>query len=448
MNFKRSLLTVIAAAVAMTFLNASVRDEIRATPEKAGGVYYAYPGPADTLAAAPAGYAPFYISHYGRHGSRYLISDDDYIRVIRRFESADSAGCLTALGKEVLRKLRNIWTEAEGRGGELTPLGGRQHKGIAKRMYTSWPAVFTDSAKITAASTQVMRCAHSMMAFCEGLKEENPRLEIPKESSARNMSYLCWWTPEAAEWNSDRGPWKSLYDNFERKGIRPERLYASLFTCPAATDRKEAYRTEADLMWGLYWIAVDMQNMETRENFFDLFTPDELFSVWEVNNLSFYIHNASFPMSGGLITANARNLLDNIVRTADEYIASGNNGATLRFGHDGNITPLAALMAFDGFCGEEADPAKVCEVWTNFRVTPMASNMQAVFFKPGNSSRGDSLSADDVLVKFMMNEHDVLLPIESGAAPFYRWADARRFFISRIERADSIISSARNSTAR
>ena len=201
-------------------------------------------------------------------------------------------------------------------------------------------------------------------------------------------------------------------------------------------------------MWGLYWIAVDMQNMETRENFFDLFTPDELFSVWEINNLSFYTHNASFPMSGGLITANARNLLENIVRTADEYIASGSNGATLRFGHDGNITPLAALMAFDGFCGEEADPAKVCEVWTNFRVTPMASNMQAVFFRPGNSSPGDSLSADDVLVKFMMNEPDVLLPIESEAAPFYRWADARRFFISRIERADSIISSARNSTAR
>ena len=107
MNFKRSLLTVIAAAVAMTFLNASVRDEIRATPEKAGGVYYAYPGPADTLAQAPAGYAPFYISHYGRHGSRYLISDGDYTRVIRRFESADSAGCLTALGKEVLRKPRS-----------------------------------------------------------------------------------------------------------------------------------------------------------------------------------------------------------------------------------------------------------------------------------------------------------------------------------------------------
>ena len=50
--------------------------------------------------------------------------------------------------------------------------------------------MFADDAEMTARSTVVMRCAHSMVAFCEGLKEENPRLEIPKESSDRNMGYL------------------------------------------------------------------------------------------------------------------------------------------------------------------------------------------------------------------------------------------------------------------
>ena len=42
--------------------------------EKLGGVYYAYPiesGMANPLLQlAPEGYEPFYISHYGRHGSR------------------------------------------------------------------------------------------------------------------------------------------------------------------------------------------------------------------------------------------------------------------------------------------------------------------------------------------------------------------------------------------
>lgn len=405
----------------------SVKDEVLGNPEKAGGVYYAYPGPADSLAVAPDGYEPFYISHYGRHGSRYLISDDDYTRVLSHFRTADSLGLLTDAGQDVLRRLWEVWKEADGRGGELTPLGARQHKGIARRMFQSYPAVFRDSAEITARSTQVMRCAHSMMAFCEGLKELEPTLVIPKESSKRWMSHLCWWTPQAAEWNSDRGPWKETYDTFEKENIDPDRLVGSLFT---ATDNLPLNPPE--LMWGLYWVAVDMQNMETPVSFFDVFTPEELYALWRVNNLSFYIHNASYPMSQGLIVANARNLLDNIILTADEYIAEGKHGATLRFGHDGNITPLAALMKFDGFCGEESDPAKVEEAWANFKVTPMASNMQAVFFRPVSGE-------GDILVKFMMNENDVLLPIESPIAPFYTWAAAREFLKSQADDATAII---------
>lgn len=405
----------------------TVKEEITANPAKAGGVYYAYPGPADSLATAPEGYEAFYISHYGRHGSRYLISDDDYIRVIRHFQTADSLGKLTQLGKDVLRRLELVWDEADGRGGELTPLGARQHKEIARRMYESYPTVFTDNAEITARSTQVMRCAHSMMAFCEGLKELNPDLDIPKESSKRWMSYLCWWTPQAAEWNSDRGPWKETYDNFEKENIHPERLVESLFL-----PTESLPLSPSEIMWGLYWVAVDMQNMETPVVFLDIFTPEELYALWRVNNLDFYIHNASFPMSGGLIVANARNLLDNIILTADEYVEGGKTGATLRFGHDGNITPLAALMKFDGFCGEESDPEKAEEAWTNFKVTPMASNLQAIFFRPVNGE-------GEILVKFMMNEHDVLLPIDSSIAPFYTWPQARQFLKSRADEATAVI---------
>ena len=430
---KHSIVFALTLTVGSWFSSSAltVMDEVIANPEKAGGVYYAYPGPADTLAVTPEGYTAFYISHYGRHGSRYLISDDDYLRVIDYFDKADSLGVLTPLGKEVKSRLEAVWLEADGRGGELTPLGARQHKGIAQRMYDSYPEVFADSAHITARSTQVMRCAHSMMAFCEGLKEKNPALYIPKESSKRWMSHLCWWTPQAAEWNSERGPWKEAYDNFADANIHPERVTASLVTSPDGLPL-----TPEQLMWGLYWVAVDMQNMETPVGFFDIFTPEELYALWRVNNLDFYIHNSSFPMSEGLIVANARNLLDNIILTADEYIAEGKTGATLRFGHDGNITPLAALMQFDGFCGEELDPEKAQEAWANFKVTPMASNLQVIFFEPDDGQ-------GDILVKFMMNEHDVNLPIESSVGkPFYKWSEAREFLKARADEATATITRA------
>ena len=47
--------------------------------ERLGGVYYAYPITETKMNQAPEGYEPFYISHYGRHGSRWLTSDNRYI---------------------------------------------------------------------------------------------------------------------------------------------------------------------------------------------------------------------------------------------------------------------------------------------------------------------------------------------------------------------------------
>lgn len=57
-------------------------EEIAADINKAGGVYLVYPKVEAKLTPAPKGYKPFYVSHYGRHGSRYLISDKDYQAVM------------------------------------------------------------------------------------------------------------------------------------------------------------------------------------------------------------------------------------------------------------------------------------------------------------------------------------------------------------------------------
>ena len=140
--------------------------------EKLGGVYYAYPiesGDATPLVnPAPEGYEPFYISHYGRHGSRWLPDDERYIWVNKQFEDTRN---LTKLGKSVRKRLAKIWKNAEGNGGKLTPLGARQHRGIARRMYQNFPSLFTPDAHLTARSSTVGRCISSMENFLSELSE-------------------------------------------------------------------------------------------------------------------------------------------------------------------------------------------------------------------------------------------------------------------------------------
>ena len=106
-------------------------------PYQAGSQYLAYPRPAyglPTLSEAPKGYEPFHMEHYGRHGSRWLLSDDKYDRPVELLELANKHGKLTPRGKDLLSQLKEIRDESKGRIGELTPLGHRQHRDIARRM--------------------------------------------------------------------------------------------------------------------------------------------------------------------------------------------------------------------------------------------------------------------------------------------------------------------------
>ena len=98
-----------------------------------------------------------------------------------------------------------------------------------------------------------------------------------------------------------------------------------------------------ELMWGFYWLAVDMQDMETEVSFLDLFEPSE-----------FYKHFA------------------------------------------------------------------------DFKIAPMAGNVQIVFFR-------NKKNADDVIVKFMLNERETSIPVATDIAPFYHWSDVKAFYREVLE---------------
>lgn len=81
------------------------KEEMFSTIEKTGGVYWAYPLDFAPQTRAPKGYKPFYVSHYGRHGSRYLIGDRDYKWLVDLFEEAHREGALSDLGEDTRQRL-------------------------------------------------------------------------------------------------------------------------------------------------------------------------------------------------------------------------------------------------------------------------------------------------------------------------------------------------------
>ncbi len=421
---KRIYLLLLLFAAFISAFSQTSKEELFATPEKTAGVYYAYPAKEIIpYTTPPKGYEPFYISHFGRHGSRYLISDSDYKDVLDRFENAYNNNALTDLGKDVYARLQQVWQEAELRGGDLSPLGIREHKGIAERMYITNPQVFSKDGKYTACATTIVRCVLSMDAFCERLKELNPSIQIERNSGMKWQSFLNHHTKEAIEFRSAKYTWREQHRKFQQEHVKPARLINSLFS---DKDYINKNINPEETMWQLFYIAGGMQNIETDLSFYGIFEKQELFDLWQCKNYKLYVNDANGAINGGLMFENCKPLLKDILENASRIISTNGKGADLRFAHDGNIIPLAMLLHLDGCYNSVSNADEYYKAWSDFKVAPMAGNIQIIFYRKPKS--------DDILVKFLLHEKEILVPpIKTDMAPFYNWIDVKNYYESLLK---------------
>ena len=178
-------------------------------------------------------------------------------------------------------------------------------------------------------------------------------------------------------------------------------------------------------MKGLFYFAADMQNVGLGISFYDLFTTDELYGLNVYDNYKYYVIRGPSPLNRRFPQYYAKALLEDFLTRADRAVEGGAVSADLRFGHDGNLMTFVSLLQFEGCDVVESDPEKIAQMWPLYRISPMAANIQLVFYR--------KKAADDVLVKFLYNEREVRIPVESDLAPYYRWNDVRDFYRNVME---------------
>lgn len=391
------------------------KEEILSDINTTGGVYYAYPTSNIELSKVPKDYTPFYISHYGRHGSRWLISENDFLSVLKVLRSASDNQALTENGINTLKKLEKIWKLAEGHNGDLTELGAKQQEEISRRMIKNNFQAFEGKSFVTAKSTVVPRCIISMAYFTKELIANNPNINLTIESSDKYMKYLNHHTKESIDFRNGDSFWQEEKRKFRQDNMQPDRFVNNLFN-----NKNYIYKNinPEKLMEGFYWIASDMQNINTDISFYDLFTKDELFNIYQSINYQTYVNDGPSPLSKGIVKKNAIPLVKNILNEAEYYIDNKIRGASLRFGHDGNIIPLLALLKIEGMDNEEINPKEVFKVWNTFQAAPMAANLQLIFYKN---------KKDNVLVKILHNEREVKIPLDTNNFPYYEWKDVKSY---------------------
>ena len=379
------------------------------------------------IAAAPKGYEPFYFSMISRHGSRYELKDKNFSIPNDIYNKASELGILTPLGEEVRAIINRATADQMGKEGELTSRGQEQLRAIGRRAYNNFTPIFANGA-IEGKSSTKMRCVFSMFAFVDGLKEK--RATMPVEIEARESfvgmlrpmanhpdtparlievwnkhgKYGEGWKGESMEWLSKQ----DISQMLSKLTTNPKLLVEK---CGAKSLYHFACETHHSLLFAQNFNICDSKILKR------VFTPEEqyLFYIYHTNKWLHFSGGWGHPLIE-LYTSYITPLIDDIIGKANEAIEGKNPyTANLRFTHDTYVVPLLSIFGFEG-CSLHytGNLEKDCCSSPLAKLMPMGANVQLILYRNKENK---------VLVRLLLNEQDMKLPIECTTAPFYPWEE-------------------------
>ena len=399
-----------------------VREEVRADWNKSSGLDCLLDLSPKSSTPVPKGYEAVYISHYGRHGSRYAYTSDAYTILLNMLTEGRKQGNLTPKGEALLDELQPFWDYVRYRVGDLTEIGWNQHQEIARTMIQSFPTVFGKGSEVDACSSASVRAIMSMSSCCTAISRLSPQTKVYEHQGMMDV--------QATRPNQGSNPFRyqgpaevfpypeSSEEFFYRRFPNYKDVLARLFKDPdAAIGELDPY----DVFFHLYMFVAGMNSLpqDVRLDVKDFFTVEEFATLWETDNYERFreYHAYRTPCSS---------IVDDMVEKASEMLAAGKRGAHLRYGHDHVVMALEMIMNLDHFDEAPENPDDLVYWFHTFR-SPMAANIQYVFFQPKKGRHGDTL------VKVLLNGEEAHLGDLEGF-PYYRWDDVKAYLKERTDR--------------
>lgn len=367
-----------------------------------------YPAP-DSTVTAPDSLVAVMINHIGRHGARYATSPKRFAEVTDVMTGAD----LTPFGKKVLASVNDAVNVTDGHWGDLDSLGQAEQRGIAYRLCMAYPQLVIGQ-KVTALSSYVGRCVASMDAFTATVRRFQSGLgSVETQSGPQFNNLVRFFQTDSAyvRWAAEK-PYMGVLDEFTAQTSPADKFVARIFrTIPENLDSK---KFAADL----YYCLSSQSAMGLPITSMELMTPDEMNSLWQIDNLRQYLSRTSTTVST-LPADIAAPLLMDLIRSTDDFIAGRTTETVrLRFGHAETLMPLLSLMRLPRCYYLTHYFDTVSAHWQTWHVVPMASNLQLILFRNPTSGRH--------YVRIDLNER----PVEIDGMTYIPWSRLRAHLLS------------------
>jgi hypothetical protein len=338
-----------------------------------------------------------------------------YEEILSAFAKGHEKGWLTPAGETFYQAYKDFYPGIARREGLLTLKGQEQHRYIASQLYKNYPSIFKGATHAEAVSTVSHRVIVSMFFFLSQLDNTDRDFTFEADYGQPYQSYLL---PDIIDSQVERdGPAEEKYIAFRNEVLDLDAMLAKWFTQPDSLVTNGKYK----FCYDLHTLVSTLNNVDepAPEELYNVYTPEERYSLWRVKNFRDYQILAKSPDTQNLRAQALRPLLNDIIEKAD---ADWQNGVQLRlrFAHDSTLMPLLSLMDVNGMGASIENPYEVENYWRIFDI-PMACNLQLIFFK--------SKKNPDILVQVLLNGFEATLPLPMAApGSFYKWEDVKAYY--------------------
>lgn len=381
--------------------------------DKYGGVYHHYIQGNSIYTPAPAGYKAFYISHVGRHGSRYPV-DEHYIDNGKGpLTKCLHEGILKEPGKKMLKGFEKLDSISKGLYGFLDKRGAQEHKEIAQRMYDNFHDVFKNLERdsIFVQSTHRQRCLMSAWNFCTTLQANVPNMKMELVAGEKYYDILA--NAETKEIGAHNKIYNEYSDTYAAKHFDFDKFASRLFT-----NQKKArsfFRNDRTMLETMYTNGAVAKYLGINE-IYDVLLPEEFEFAARNYSGKMNCQHCGSKENGSFRVPYAKPLLKDIINRADAALKGNHIAADLRFSHDTGMMPFFAFIGLNGFDGNYSYD-EACEKWDATTLMCMATNLQMIFYRNPEGN---------ILVKLIHNERETNIP-KLGKGPFYTWKEMRDY---------------------
>ncbi len=294
-----------------------------------------------------------------------------------KLEKARNKGNLSDHGDRFFSLLETIRTANEDNWGDLSPLGAKEEKKLAKRIYSTIPCLEKQPMKVNAVSSYVPRSVMTMYQFTAELVRLNDHLTVLTDEG-RKFSPLvrCFTTDKRYAEYRENGDWRPIYDDFLDRNVPAEpakRLFSH--TTLSTHELKELSMEMYEILKGNRAAGLPAPTTQWM-------SESEYKQCWRASNLMHYLRNSITPVSDAAARATSP-LLEDMIAKTDSALHTGSlqiNGLpqpTINawFGHAETLLPLLSLLRLPGCFDMPLDYDRLDECWRIQNITPLGANL-------------------------------------------------------------------------